>query len=257
MRRLALGSTGIAVSRLSLGTGTDGWDFASDQTRALGTGGLARLMQAAFDRGIDFFDLADQYGSHPAMREALKTIPRDKVVITTKTTAKTGPEMEKALDRFLKELGTDHIDILLFHCVTDHDWGRRLRPAMDVLDRAKQKGKVRAVGASEHSMAGLKALAAEPWADVALVRANFGGVNMAGKPEEVTPVMRGMMDAGKGVYGMKVLGGGELKRDVRKAVEWHFSVPEHAFTVGFVSERELDEVIRIVGEKWGKPVGAA
>jgi aryl-alcohol dehydrogenase-like predicted oxidoreductase len=249
MRRLPLGSTGLTVSRLSLGTGTDGWDFQSDQTRALGTAGLARLMRAAWDRGINFFDLADQYGSHPAMREALKAIPRDEAVITTKTTAKSGPDMKKALDRFLKEMGTDYIDILLFHCVTSRDWGRKLKPAMDVLERAKQEGKVRAVGASEHSMPGLAGLAAEPWADVALVRANFGGENMAGKPDEVTAVMRGMMDAGKGVYGMKVLGGGKFKRQVRKAVEWHLSVPEHAFTVGFVSERELDEVAGIVGER--------
>jgi aryl-alcohol dehydrogenase-like predicted oxidoreductase len=244
-----LGSTGLEVSRLALGTGTDGWDFASDQTRALGTGGLARLMEAAFDLGVNFYDLADQYGSHPAMREALKAIPRDRVVITTKTTAGTGPEMEKALDRFLKELGTDHIDILLFHCVTDPDWGRRLRPAMDVLDRAKQKGKVRAVGASEHSMAGLEGLAAEPWADVALVRANFGGVNMAGKPDEVAGVMRGMKEAGKGVYGMKVLGGGDLRGQVRRAVEWHLALPEHAMTVGFVSEKEMREVAGIVGDR--------
>ena len=49
------------------------------------------------------------------------------------------PEMRADLDRFRKELGTDQLDIVLMHCLTEGDWTTRYEPVMDVLSEAKQK----------------------------------------------------------------------------------------------------------------------
>ena len=112
----------VEVSRLAQGSGTNGVGGSSNQTRKLGLKGLADLMQAAYDQGITFWDCADQYGTHPHVKEALKRVPREKVAILTKTHASTEKEARADLDRFRRELDTDYLDILLLHCMTDGDW---------------------------------------------------------------------------------------------------------------------------------------
>ena len=107
--RIKLGPRKIELSRLAMGTGTNGSGGSSNQTRKLGVGGMADLFKAAYDSGINFWDSADQYGSHPHLREALKSVPRDKVVILSKTHARTASEMKADLDRFRRELNTDYI----------------------------------------------------------------------------------------------------------------------------------------------------
>ena len=87
--RIALGPRKIQLSRLAMGTGTRGGGGSSNQTRKLGYNGVAELFRAAYDQGVNFWDSADQYGSHTYLREALKTVPRDKVVILTKSNSTT------------------------------------------------------------------------------------------------------------------------------------------------------------------------
>ena len=78
--KVILGKTGIEVSRMAMGTGTNGWGKNSNQTRQLGIKGLSDLLRTAFDIGVFFWDSADQYGSHPHLKEALKNVPREKIV---------------------------------------------------------------------------------------------------------------------------------------------------------------------------------
>jgi aryl-alcohol dehydrogenase-like predicted oxidoreductase len=105
--RVKLGPMQVEVSRLAQGSGTDGVGSSSNQTRKLGMRGLA------YDNGATLWDTADQYGTHPHVKEALKRLPREKVALLTKTHASTEKEMRADLDRFRRELGTDYIDILL------------------------------------------------------------------------------------------------------------------------------------------------
>jgi len=124
--RVKLGPRQVEVSRLAMGTGTNGFAGNSNQVHKLGFVGMADLFKAAYDQGITFWDSADQYGSHPALREGLKSgIPREKVTIMTKTESMTARDMRADLDRFRKELGTDYIDILLLHYLHDDEWPHR------------------------------------------------------------------------------------------------------------------------------------
>src|SRR5215472_18629707 len=74
--RVKLGPRKVEVSRLAQGSGTDGVGGSSNQTRKLGTQGLADLFYAAYDNGVTFWDSADQYGTHPHVKLALKNVPR-------------------------------------------------------------------------------------------------------------------------------------------------------------------------------------
>jgi aryl-alcohol dehydrogenase-like predicted oxidoreductase len=105
-----------------MGTGTIGFGGGSNQTR-LGTSPFTNLLLNGFhENGLRFFDSADSYGSHPYVAAALKQLPRDKVTVLTKTDTRDPAGVRADLDRFRRELGVDHIDIVLIHCVTEGDW---------------------------------------------------------------------------------------------------------------------------------------
>ena len=160
---VVLGKTGIHTSRLAMGTGTIGGGKHSNQTRLGHDPFVSLLANGYHDHGLRFFDTADSYGSHPYVAAALKTMPRDKVTVLTKTDTRDGDGVRADLDRFRKELGVDYIDIVLIHCVTEEDWTTRYRGVMDVLSEAKQKGVIRAHGVSCHSIEALRTAAKSPW----------------------------------------------------------------------------------------------
>ena len=240
--RVALGKTGISASRLAIGTGSNGWNGNSNQTRKLGLDGMADLFIEAFDAGINFWDAADQYGSHPHLKAALQRIPRDKVVILTKTTAETADAMKADLDRFRSELGTDTIDIILLHCMEDPEWPKKCKGAMDVLSKAREAGIIRAHGVSCHSIGALKAAAACEWVQVDLARINPAGAEMDAPVDEVLPVLRGMSDAGKAVIGMKIFGAGTLVNRMDECLRFVLQQDYvSSFSLGFESRNQFRE----------------
>ena len=244
---VVLGKTGIRTSRLAMGTGTIGGGGRSNQTR-LGMSPFARLLSDGYhDSGLRFFDSADSYGSHPYVAEALKGIPRDKVTVLTKTDTRNPAGVKADLERFRKELGTEYIDVVLIHCVTEADWTTRYRGVMDVLSEAKQKGVIRAHGVSCHSLEALKAAAASPWVEVDLVRLNPIGSHMDADPETVIGVIKEMRAQGKGIVGMKILGQGDMRDRPQEAIRYALaSGVLDAFTIGAESEREQKDLVRRV-----------
>jgi 1-deoxyxylulose-5-phosphate synthase len=245
--KITLGPRKIAVSRLAMGTGTVGSGGSSNQTRKLGYTGLAELLRAAYDQGVTFWDAADQYGSHPYLREALKTVPREKVVILTKTNSSTAAEVKSDLDRFRRELGTDYIDILLLHCMTDGDWNRTMRGPMEVISEAREKGIVRSHGTSCHTLSALRTAVAEPWVEVDLARINAAQLHMDSDPRTVLSVLREMKQAGKGVIGMKILGQGGLRHKVAESLQFALAhQPDYfdGFTIGSESRTEMEDLLR-------------
>jgi aryl-alcohol dehydrogenase-like predicted oxidoreductase len=222
---VGLGQTKLKLSRFCLGTGMNGNNRQSNHTR-MGKQKLEALLQGSYDRGIRVFDLADLYGTHPYLLPALKAIPRDKYAIITKVWLHAGglpeaerPGAEAAVNRFLKEIGTDYLDLVLLHCMSSPKWPAEQRQHMDGLARLKDKGVIRAHGVSCHSIAALEAAAAEPWVDSVHARINPYGMSMDDKPEKVVPVLKKLHAAGKGVVGMKIIGEGKLRNDAEKRDE--------------------------------------
>lgn len=242
---VTLGRTGIRVSRLAQGTGTNGVGKNSNQKRTMGEQGLADLLVQGADNGVTFWDLADQYGSHPNAKLALKTVPRDKVVILTKTHASTEAEMWADLDRFRREIGTEHIDIVLLHCMLDAGWSKKKAGAMAVLSEAKQKGIIRAHGVSCHDLGALKVAADSDWVDVDLARLNPAGVQMDADPATVISVLRTMKQRGKGVIGMKILGAGALRHKADESLQYALAQDVlDCFTIGAEKPSEFQDLLK-------------
>jgi aryl-alcohol dehydrogenase-like predicted oxidoreductase len=243
---VTLGRTGIKTSRLAMGTGTIGYGHHSNQT-ALGVKGLSGLLLNGYDQGLRFFDAADAYGSHPHVAQALKHVQRDKVTVLTKTWARDAASARADLDRFRRELGTDYLDVILMHCVTEGDWTERFHGVMDVLSEAKQKGIIRAHGCSCHSIEALRAAAKSPWVEIDLARINPIGAHMDAGPETVVSALREMKAAGKAVVGMKILGQGDLRGRQSEALRYALSLGVlDAFTIGAESKGEQEDLIRRV-----------
>jgi 1-deoxyxylulose-5-phosphate synthase len=242
--KVTLGQTGIRTSRLAMGTGTVGYNHHSNQT-ALGMDGLPKLLLNGYDQGLRFFDAADSYGSHPYVAKALKQLPRDKVTVLTKTWARDPATARADIDRFRKELGTDYIDVLLMHCLTEGDWTNRYRGVMDVFEEAKRKGIIRTHGCSCHTLQALRAAAKSPWVEIDLARVNPIGSHMDADPDTVVSVLREMRAAGKAVVGMKILGQGDMRTRRDEALRYALSLNTlDAFTIGAENIAEQNDLVR-------------
>lgn len=236
-----LGSTGIVTSRLAMGSGTTGYNGSSAQTR-MGSE-FADLLVAGYDRGIRFFETADAYGTHRIVGDAMQRVGRRNVTLLTKTMAETADEAAADLDRFMEELATDYLDIVLLHIRTSENWVEESAGAMEVLAQAKSQGRIRAHGVSCHSLAALQLAAKTDWVDVDLARINPFGLHMDSDPGTVISLLEEMKNAGKAVLGMKILGQGDAVDRFDQAIE-HATRLDclSAFTIGFRSLEELEGV---------------
>ena len=241
--RVMLGSTGIEVSRLVMGSGTHGSGGSSSQTK-LGIPGFAKLLvQSYHEQKITFWETADSYGAHPHLKEAIRQVGRQNLVILTKSHARTAAAMQADLDRFRMELGIEQIDIVLLHAIESSTWTEGLAGAMDALSAAKQKGIIRAHGISCHSIGALRLAARTPWVDVDLARINPASLHMDADPATVISVLRTMKAAGKGVVGMKIIGNGQLANRLETAINHAVRLDAiDAFTIGFTSYAQLQDV---------------
>jgi diketogulonate reductase-like aldo/keto reductase len=249
--RVPLGATKVRITRLGLGTGSQGGKIQKD----LGEEGFTKLVRHAWDRGIRYIDTADNYKMHGLVRKAIQGLPREDLVLLTKMKWDPLPDVAKELDRFRQELGVDYFDIVLVHCVQKESWAADLEKMRDGLSAAKEKGIIRAVGSSAHGLPGLRGSAACPWIDVQLARVNHSGRHMDGAtgkwaeesdaPSAWTEI-RKIHGAGKGVLGMKLIGNGEFTNaeDREKAAQAVVkSGCVDAMTIGFKTPEEIDEAI--------------
>jgi len=242
---VTLGRSGVKTTVLGIGTGTRG----GSEQRALEHEGFAKLVRHAYDRGVRYIDTADNYRMHPFVRHALKGLPREKFFIQTKTRAKDAKAAKADIERFLRELKCDYIDSLLMHCMRKATWPTDMRPVMDVLSEAKEKGRVRAVGISNHGMAPLAASVDCNWVDVQLTRINPFGSHMDGEPKDVAAQLGKMHGKGRGVIGMKIFGENGFDSAEKRFQSLKYVLGlgcVDAFTIGFVSAPQIDETLQMI-----------
>lgn len=218
---------GLRVPLLGIGTGVKAGNRSNALLRS-GEKNFQETVRRAYDEGVRLFDCADSYGSLPMVGKALADKPRESYVLVTKIWCHPSGGIPKeeprddsmaVLDRSLKEAGSDYIDIVQLHCQTAADWTTTYRKHMEALERAKEKGKIKAHGCSCHSLQALEAAAADPWVDVVHTRINPWGVKMDGPADVVVPVLKKIHAAGKGVIGMKLIGEGTFRDDKAKIDE--------------------------------------
>ena len=248
-----LGNSGVKVTRLAFGTGT----FGGRVQRELGQDKFTRLVRHAYDRGIRFFETADNYAEmHEMLAIALKGIPRDTYRLMTKFRLRETETVPATLDRFRRETNSEYFDIVLLHCVRAHDWSGEFARFRDGLSEAKHKKTLLAHGASCHGLLPLRTFAGNNWLDVALMRINHDGARMdrlerndtseKGNVPEVTNHVANVHKQGTGVIGMKIIGEGQFTdaEQREKSIRYVMGLGTvDAVTIGYKSPAEIDEAI--------------
>ena len=251
--QVTLGKTGIKLSRLGFGTGSNGGNVQHD----LGQEAFNKLIRYAYDQGITYFDCAQNYRTFEWLGGAIKGLPREKLFIQSKVPGKPD-DVLAAIDRHRKVFDTDYVDSMLIHCMVKDGWTDNWKRIMEAFDEAKDKKWIRAKGVSCHSLPALRAATISDWTEVHLVRVNPQGAHIDGENEEVwdnqthepAPVLselKTMRAKGRGVIGMKIIGNGDFTKpeDREKSIRFAMSRPElDAVVIGFKSTAEIDEAIR-------------
>jgi aryl-alcohol dehydrogenase-like predicted oxidoreductase len=236
MEKVMLGSTGIEVTKLCFGALPMG-----PLQKNMSVDDCADLVEAVLKSGINFIDTAQMYMTYKPIAIALKRVS-ERPVIATKSAAATYEDMDFAVNQALNELGVDRIDIFHLHAARgDENVFEERKEALRCLHDYKKKGIIKAVGISNHSTI-VTALAAErDDIDIVYPIINKKGLGILhGNVKEMEKSIEKCVESGKGVYLMKVLGGGSLASDYKSAMEYAFSIKGiHAISLGMVSKEEL------------------
>lgn len=162
MKRNALGSTGIEVSPITIGAwqlgGPLSLDGQADGHPDPGESTVIRMIHELGDLGVNAIDTAEQYSAGESERRVGKALKdrRDRWVVSTKFGYRVGPGGTReddaspetilpSLEGSLKRLGTDYVDVYLYHCAPGPE---QVEEGMAVLEDARAQGKIRAYGIS-------------------------------------------------------------------------------------------------------------
>ena len=251
--QVTLGKTGVKVSRLIMGTGSNNGYVQTD----LGRDGFNKLVHYAYDQGITGIDCAAAYKTFDWIADAIKGLPREKLFLQSKVDGKPEQALE-TIDHHRKVFNTDYVDSLLVHCMVKDNWTDGWKRIMDAFAEAKEKQWIRAKGVSCHSLPALRTAVVSDWTEVHLVRVNPQGRHVDGPEqsvwsnhdEDVNPVvteLKQMRAKGRGVIGMKIIGNGEFvnPEDREKSIRFAMSRPElDAVVIGFKTPAEIDEAVQ-------------
>jgi aryl-alcohol dehydrogenase-like predicted oxidoreductase len=231
-----LGATGIKVSAICFGVLTIG-PLQADLRVEEGAGVIVH----ALERGINFLDTAESYGTYPYIKEALAS-QRFKPVITSKSYAYSRQGMKESVERALDEMGLTVIDIFMLHEQENEKTLEGHREALEYLIKAKQQGLIKAIGMSTHSIAGVVAAADHPAIEVIHPLINKGGIGiMDGTATTMGAAIQYARLRGKGLYAMKALGGGNLISQAYSAFQYVRNIPGLAsVAVGMKNRDEVD-----------------
>ena len=250
-----LGRTGVNVSLMCLG----GWHIGAGKLGQPEEAEAIRMMHAAIDEGVNFFDNAWDYHdgySEEVMGKALAMGgKRNKVFLMTKDCERDYEGSKRCLEDSLRRLQTDHLDLWQFHELVydnDPDWIFE-RGGIRAAVEAQQAGKVRFIGFTGHKDPRIhRKMLGKPHAfDACLMPINVMDALYRSFLEEVVPVCA---EKGVGVIGMKALGGGypegvfveKAGLDAAECYRFALSMPVASQVMGMKSMEELRKNLETV-----------
>jgi len=249
---VTLGNSGLQVTRLAFGTGSNNGHVQYN----LGQAEFTRVVRHAYDRGIRFFETAEAYMTPGMLGEALKGLPRESYRLMSKVeTYRPGSDPAQRFDEMRKTHQTDYFDIMLLHHQHTPNWVEESKRWQDGIEEAQAKKIIHTRGASVHGLPALRQVPKFQWLQVAMIRMNHNGTRMDGPvpdtppPGDVSEVVQHVKQVkqmGMGVISMKLVGDGTFTRHEDRVAAMNFAFRNAGIdcaTVGFKSTQEVDEAI--------------
>lgn len=234
MRMRQLGRTELRVSEIAFG----GIPILQQEpTRA------ERVLRTALDEGINCFDTARGYGdSEEKMGRALGAA---ECLIMSKASKTNGAEMTEEVERTLDNIRRDHVDVYAMHQVgSPRQLEACLAPggALEALMRAKQDGKIRAIGITGHNRSVLISAIEQAGDVIESVMFLFNPLETDAL-EQLIPLCT---EKGVGLLAMKVAGAGLwAAAEVRASTRWCLGHPISCAVIGFASVEEVLSTARL------------
>ena len=152
MQTVTLGRSKLVATVAGLGTG----GYSRIGFFQYGPEHAASIVRTAFDAGVNFFDSSAVYRTESAIGAGLHGIARDKYILSTKFLCrergkgmKTEADFMESLEKSLRALRTDYVDIFHLHAVYPEDYARVCEIFVPALQKARQQGKIRFPGVTE------------------------------------------------------------------------------------------------------------
>ncbi len=199
-----LGKTGATVPILGFGCGSR-WMSVQNTDKAL------EILESAFDQGLYYWDTAANYGNDQISSEerigmVLKE-RREKVFLVSKTGDRDADQAMRSVERSLKRLQTDHIDLMHMHAISSVEDAELLGEkgqVLEVLHKLKSEGVIRHIGFTGHATAeGMKRVVELYDCEVMMIALNHQSTDRTQKFEELPAPLA--MNKGMGVVAMKVI----------------------------------------------------
>jgi predicted aldo/keto reductase-like oxidoreductase len=235
MSTIELGNTGLKINPLVFGTLPLGPLQANVSPEEGG-----RLIRHALERGVNLFDSAELYQTYPHLRAGLGY--RGEVLLASKTHANTAQAARAHVERALTELGRERLDIVHLHGARVADPFTERPEVIETLVRLKEEGKIAHVGLSSHFVSAIRKSAAYPEIEVIHPLINRTGMGIIdGSALDMARAIAECAAAGKGVYAMKALAGGNLISSARESIRYVRDLAGvHGIAIGMLSEAEID-----------------
>jgi len=241
-----LGNTELLVSRLCFGSLT-----MSPLQRNLTPkeGGL--LIEKAYEKGVNFIDTADLYDNYEHIKTGMEYIGKNNLIVSSKSYAYDRKTAEKTLSRALKSLNRDYIDIFMLHEQESIHTIRGHWEAIEYFIEMREKGYIRALGLSTHHVAGVKGANQHEVFQVIHPIYNIKGLGIQdGSADDMLEALKISKELGKGIYGMKPLGGGNLISRLEEA--YKFALSQDIFDSFAIGMKNIEEIEDNVNRFEGK-----
>jgi predicted aldo/keto reductase-like oxidoreductase len=242
MKQVPLGATGITISPLVFGTLPLG-PLQAGLTPEEG----GRLIRHALERGVTMFDTAALYRTYPHLKAGLAGW-EGPVTIVSKTHASDPATARVHVEEALRELDRDCLDVVHLHAARLADPFADRAAVLDELFTMKEEGKIAHVGLSSHYVSAFRQALGHPEIEVVHPLINRTGMGILdGTPDAMAEAIAESARAGKGVYAMKALAGGNLISQAREAIAYVAGLEGvHGIAIGMLSEEEIDANIALL-----------
>jgi predicted aldo/keto reductase-like oxidoreductase len=237
MQKVRLGKTGLQVSRVGIGG-------IPILLPPLDT--AVKVIECALDLGINLIDTSVYYDdSEVRIGKALEG-RREEVVVVTKCSWRSAKATQNALEKSLRQLNTDYLDVWLFHNVsTEEAYQTMLRPneSLKVTRAALETGTVHHLGLSTHSLAIAQQAVASGLFEVILFPFNFV-TNHA--EEQLVPLAK---EHDVGFLAMKSFAGGQLA-EADLAIKYLLQFDNVVPVPGIETVDNIEDIVQVVEGSW-------
>ncbi|NYB75964.1 aldo/keto reductase [Sedimentibacter hydroxybenzoicus DSM 7310] len=201
-----------------------------------------RLLNYAYKKGINFFDTAELYDNYNILKEFIKDKDRETLTIATKSYAYDKDTAEYSVNKALKELNTDYLDVFMLH---EQENGNNFLGHYEAVERFmkyKEQGVIKHFGISTHRVAAVRDSIKFKEIEFVFPLINKNGIGIQdGTVNDMLDAIKKAKEQNKFIMAMKIYGGGHLITDAQESFNFVNGISAiDAIAVGMSTIEEID-----------------